>query len=235
MLPRSINNCYLVGIFIFFQVNGTMLGQTIKAATEKPKVSQTSHSPSKKITTPAMKLGLENIEDAMWLKLGNSANKKASIGLITNHTGKNQQGSRTIDVLLQRGLAIKKIFVPEHGLDGQLAAEKEVKDSIDAKTNISVVSLYGQGTGKKIPAQKLKDIDVLIFDMQDSGMRHYTYVSTLLYVLEAAGMYNKSLIVLDRPNPLGVRMEGPLVDNFQKSFISVASIPLRHGMTIGEL
>lgn len=211
---------YLLVFFVFFQP------KSILAQFKQPK--------SRSIAQASMKLGLENMQDPLWKTLKNNA-KKVCIGLITNHTGKDQHGKRTIDVLRSQGLYIMRIFVPEHGLDGTLHASHDVHDSIDAKTGIPVVSLYGDGIGKKISANKLKNIDALIFDMQDSGMRHYTYISTLLYVLQAAATYNKKLIVLDRPNLLGACMEGPLVDDQQKSFISVASIPLRYGMTIGEL
>lgn len=188
-----------------------------------------------KISNPRLLLGLENLGDDIWTRIRSDKKHSVAIGLITNHTGKNQEGKRTIDVLLQRGLNIKKIFVPEHGLEGLLAAEKEVGDSIDHRTKIPVISLYGKGTGNRVHAHHMKDLDFLIFDMQDSGMRHYTYISTLLHVMESASHHDKLLIVLDRPNPLGIRMEGPVSEKHLKSFIAAAPIPLRHGMTIGEL
>ena len=104
------------------------------------------------------------------------------------------------------------------------------------KTEIPVMSLYGKGAGKKVdPDAIIKIFNTFIFDIQDSGMRHYTYISTLLTVLKTAASENKKVIVLDRPNPLGKTMEGPLVEPALISFISIAPIPLRHGMTIGEL
>ena len=131
-------------------------------------------------------------------------------------------------------MVVKYIFAPEHGLNGTLA-ERDVHDAIDAKTHIPIISLYGNGTGKMISDAQMNDLDLLIFDIQDSGMRHYTYISTLLNTMKVAAEYGKAYIVLDRPNPLGSLMEGPLVDQSLISFISIASIPLRHGMTIGEL
>jgi uncharacterized protein YbbC (DUF1343 family) len=223
LFVSAIKYRYWIFFLIFFQLCS---GLQAVATSNK---NQTILKPKS-----SLKLGLENIDDQIWQKLKNN-NQKMRVGLITNHTGKNQQGKRAIDVLRARGLYISHIFVPEHGLDGSALAAQDVQDSIDSKTGITVVSLYSKGTGKKISATKLKDIDMLIFDMQDSGMRHYTYISTLLYVLQAASTYAKPIIVLDRPNPLGARMEGPLVEDQHKSFISVASIPLRHGMTIGEL
>lgn len=178
------------------------------------------------------KLGVENIPDKI---IKEYAKKKTSVALITNQTGKDQKGNRTIDILRAKGFHVVKIFAPEHGFDGKEQAAQEVKDGIDVKTKIPVMSMYGKGTGKKIDPELIKDIDTFIFDIQDSGMRHYTYISTLFNVLKTAATEQKKVIVLDRPNPLGKTMEGPLVEPSLISFISIASIPLRHGMTIGEL
>ena len=127
------------------------------------------------------------------------------------------------------------IFAPEHGFDGKSHAAQEIKDGRDVKTKIPVMSLYGKGTGKKVDPEMIKNIDAFFFDIQDSGMRHYTYISTLFTILKAAEEEKKKVIVFDRPNPLGKAMEGPLVESSLISFISIASIPLRHGMTLGEL
>lgn len=180
------------------------------------------------------KLGIENTDDAIWQHL-QTKNNQPAVGLITNQTGVDQKGTHTIDLLLQRNINIKRIFAPEHGLTGMVEAEKEVEDSVHTNTNIPIVSLYGHGTGKKIVAHKINDLDLLIFDMQDSGMRHYTYISTLLHAMETAAHHDKPFVVLDRPNPLGARQEGAVTEKHTKSFIAAASIPLRHGMTIGEL
>ena len=176
------------------------------------------------------KLGIENIPSKL---ISSCAHKK--VGLITNQTGKDQKGNRTVDILLKKGFKIAAIFAPEHGFEGKVDAEKEVGDGIDAKTKIPIISLYERDRGKTISSQMLKNVNVLVVDLQDSGMRHYTYISTLFYVLRAAAQEGKEVIVFDRPNPLGSVMEGPLVDPALISFISIASIPLRHGMTIGEL
>jgi uncharacterized protein YbbC (DUF1343 family) len=178
------------------------------------------------------KLGIENIPDRLvWQYL----NKKISVGLVTNQTGKDQKGNRTVDILIKKGFKVSAIFAPEHGIDGKIEAEKEIKDGKDIKTGIPVISLYGKGTGKKIDPEMIKDIDAFFFDIQDSGMRHYTYISTLFMVLQASAQEGKRVVVFDRPNPLGKTMEGPLVEPTLISFISIASIPLRHGMTVGEL
>ncbi|HSC25118.1 MAG TPA: DUF1343 domain-containing protein [Candidatus Babeliales bacterium] len=181
------------------------------------------------------KLGVENIPVSLLKKVCPHKKKDSCmIGLITNQTGVDQKGKRTIDILAVDHYAVRYIFVPEHGLNGTLA-ERDVHDSIDKKTGISIVSLYGNGSGKMITPEHMNNIDVIIFDIQDSGMRHYTYISTLLTTMKIAAEYNKPFVVLDRPNPLGGIMEGPLVDPNLISFISIAPIPLRHGMTIGEL
>jgi len=176
------------------------------------------------------KLGLENIPNKILKQL-----RSQHIGLITNQSGKNQNGKRNIDVLREQKLNIKYIFAPEHGFQGLVGAEQEVKDGLDLTTRIPVISLYGSGTGKSIHPQKIKQIDTLIFDIQDSGMRHYTYISTLLHAMQEAAENDKNFIIFDRPNPLAARMEGPLVQPDLISFISIAPIPLRHGMTVGEL
>lgn len=185
-----------------------------------------AHAPEKK----NFKLGIENTSHPVWQTL-----QGKKIGLITNQTGVTQACERTIDVLLQRGVNVKKIFAPEHGIDGVIAAADSVGDSIDKATNIPILSLYGHGSGKKIGGHMLHDLDALVFDMQDCGMRHFTYISTLLHVMEAAAHNDKQIIVLDRPNPLGSVAEGPLTLSEHYSFIAAAPIPLRYGMTIGEL
>lgn len=184
---------------------------------------------------PAFKLGIETINASLMHKVCPHQEKDAcAVGLITNQTGVDQQGRRSVDILNSRGIRVHSIFVPEHGMNGVLA-ERDVHDSIDTKTNTPVISLYGNGSGKMITADQMATIDCLIFDIQDSGMRHYTYISTMLNTMKIAAEYNKPYVVLDRPNPLGCVMEGPLVETSFVSFISIAPIPLRHGMTIGEL
>jgi len=182
------------------------------------------------------KLGVENISQSLLKKVCPHKTKESCmIGLITNQTGVDQKGTRTIDILGQvYKYSLRYIFAPEHGLNGVLA-ERDVHDSVDKKTGIPIISLYGNGSGKMIAPEYLNNIDCLMFDIQDSGMRHYTYISTLLNTMKIAAENNKPFVVLDRPNPLASVMEGPLVEQSLISFISIAPIPLRHGMTIGEL
>ncbi len=185
---------------------------------------------SKIANSKKFKLGIENIS-AHFVK--QCAGKK--IGLITNQSGVDQTGQRAAVLLVKKGFAISYLFAPEHGYDGIIGAEERVVNVIDAQTKIPIISLYGNGSGTMIPKKIIDEIDILMFDIQDSGMRPFTYISTLLHAMRAAQQNNKHFVVFDRPNPLGIVMDGPLVDDGLRSFISIAPIPVRHGMTIGEL
>lgn len=156
------------------------------------------------------------------------------IGLITNHTGLDRQGRRNIDVLRQAGVTIAALFSPEHGFAGKEDREG-LTDTTDKATGIKVFSLYG-ATRRPTPAM-LQGLDILVFDIQDIGARFYTYEGTMAYAMEAAAKAGIPFFVLDRPNPItGVHVEGPLLDTANVSFVgSFAGLPVRHGMTIGEL
>jgi uncharacterized protein YbbC (DUF1343 family)/CubicO group peptidase (beta-lactamase class C family) len=164
---------------------------------------------------------------------GFTALKGKRIGLVTNHTGLDREGRCAIDLLLKAdGVKLVALFSPEHGVRG--AADEKVKDSIDEKTGLPVYSLYGER--RKPTAETLKGIDVLVFDIQDAGCRFYTYDSTLGGVLEAAAENKVAVVVLDRPNPLGgVELEGPVLDAGKESFVGFHTLPVRHGLTVGEL
>ena len=155
------------------------------------------------------------------------------IGLVTNHTGRNREGRQTIDVLNKASnLKLVALFSPEHGIRGLL--DDKVSDSKDEATGLPIYSLYGETRRPK--AEHLKDLDALVFDIQDIGARFYTYISTLGYVMEEAAKVKLPVFVLDRPNPIGgTEVEGPIADNDKLSFISYHPIPTRHGLTIGEL
>jgi uncharacterized protein YbbC (DUF1343 family)/CubicO group peptidase (beta-lactamase class C family) len=155
------------------------------------------------------------------------------LGLVTNHTGRNRAGRQTIDVLNKaQGVRLVALFSPEHGIRGLM--DEKVSDSKDEQTGLPVYSLYGE-TRRPKPEQ-LKDLDALVFDIQDIGTRFYTYISTLGYVMEEAARAGLPVFVLDRPNPIGgVEVEGPVADADKLSFIAYHTIPVRHGMTTGEL
>jgi len=159
----------------------------------------------------------------------------ARIGIVTNQTGKASNGTRTIDALVAQGFNLTKIFAPEHGFHGNVASERKIHDDVDSHTGLPIISLYkGHGPSTQI-AEHLADLDAILVDLQDSGMRHYTYISLMYKALVVAQEHKKTIIILDRPNPLGSVMEGPLVDDNLISFISIAPVPLRHSMTMGEL
>jgi len=138
-----------------------------------------------------------------------------------------------VDSLFSLKINIKKIFAPEHGFRGEAANGDHIDNSEDPKTNIPIVSLYGKNI--KPSKQDLKNIDVVIFDIQDVGVRFYTYLTTLHYVMEACAENKKQLIVFDRPNPNGYYVDGPILEDQFKSMVGMHPIPLVHGMTLGEL
>jgi uncharacterized protein YbbC (DUF1343 family) len=137
-----------------------------------------------------------------------------------------------VDTLLKNGVKIVKIFGPEHGFRGDADAGEKVSDSKDPKTGIPVISLYGDH--KKPSKEDLKDVDILIFDIQDVGVRFYTFISSLQYYLEAALENHKPLLILDRPNPNGFYVDGPVLEPAFKSFVGMQPVPIVYGMTVGE-
>ena len=157
------------------------------------------------------------------------------VGLITNATGRATNGQRTIDLLAHApGVNVVALFSPEHGLEGTEAAGARVDSSRDAATDLPVYSLYGDA--QRPSTKMLEGIDALVFDMQDVGARFYTYITTLGYCLEAAGKKGIDFYVLDRPNPInGFDVDGPMLDPDLRSFIGYFPMPIRHGMTVGEL
>ena len=157
--------------------------------------------------------------------------KNKRVGFFTNQTA-TINNTHLIDTLLKSGITIQKVFTPEHGLRGTADAGEKVNDELDAKTGIKIVSLYGK---KNAPSDEdLKDIDILLFDVQDVGARFYTYINSLQYLMEAAMANNKPLLVLDRPNPNGHFMDGPILDAAYTSGVGKQPIPIVYGMTIGE-
>ncbi len=141
-------------------------------------------------------------------------------------------GAHLVDVLIAKKVDLKKVFAPEHGFRGQADAGEVLEDGRDRKTGIPVISLYGKN--KKPSATQLADVDVVLFDIQDVGARFYTYISTMHYVMEACVEQGKSFIVLDRPNPNGFYVDGPILEEAQKSFVGMHPVPIVHGMTVGE-
>ena len=161
------------------------------------------------------------------------------IGLVANQTSvvknstiETESFTHLADTLRSLGISLKKVFAPEHGFRGTADAGAHISNGIDQKTGLEVISLYG--ANKKPRVEDLADIDLMIFDIQDVGVRFYTYISTLHYVMEACAEQNIPLIVLDRPNPNAHYIDGPLLKDDFKSFVGMHPVPVVYGMTIGE-
>ncbi len=155
-----------------------------------------------------------------------------STALSSSKINLNNSYKHIIDSLLSLNLNIKKVFAPEHGFRGTADAGEVVKDGLDTKTGLPIISLYGKH--KKPSIAQLEGLDIVVFDVQDVGARFYTYISSLHYVMEACAEQNIPLLILDRPNPNGHYIDGPVLEMEHKSFVGMHPIPVVHGMTIGE-
>ncbi len=158
--------------------------------------------------------------------------KNKRVGVLANPTSRIGK-THLVDSLIARGVKVVKAFGPEHGFRGDASAGAKVGDAVDAKTGIPVISLYGAKS--KPTAQDLADVDIMIFDIQDVGVRFYTYINVMGKLMEACAENNKELLILDRPNPNGYLIDGPILDMSLKSGIGAYPIPIAHGMTVGEL
>lgn len=154
-----------------------------------------------------------------------------SVAIVANHTSMIGK-THLLDTMLKSGIRVKKVFAPEHGFRGMAANGQQVASTKDPKTGLPIVSLYGEH--KKPTTKDLKGIDVVVFDIQDVGVRFYTYISTLTYVMEACAEQKKKMIVLDRPNPNGYYVDGPVLEPEFKSFVGLHPVPVVHGMTVAE-
>ena len=172
-----------------------------------------------------LKLGSERISSYLPLL------ENHNIAVVANQTSMIRK-THLIDSLLNLDVSIIKVFSPEHGFRGEEDAGAKIEDDIDKKTGLPIISLYGKN--KKPTKAQLENIDILLFDIQDVGARFYTYISTLHYVMEAASEHNIQVIVLDRPNPNGHYIDGPVRKQEFKSFVGMHPVPIVHGMTIGE-
>jgi len=184
-----------------------------------------------------VKLGIDVLEADGFRELHSDASRPVRVGLLTNQTGVDSAGHRTADVLAHApGVKLMAIFSPEHGIAGKLDTT-EIGDSKDSATGADVYSVYGNSDEKRRPTAAMMDgLDAIVYDIQDIGVRFFTYESTLGYFLEAAARAGKEMIVLDRPNPInGAYVQGPVADAGRESFVSYWQTPVRHGMTVGEL
>lgn len=157
--------------------------------------------------------------------------KEKNVALVVNPTSE-VFGTHLVDFLLEKNISIAKVFAPEHGFRGTADAGERIKDGIDPKTKIPIKSLYG--SNKKPTAADLEGIDVVVFDIQDVGVRFYTYISTMHYVMQACAENGVDFMVLDRPNPNGFYVAGPVLDIEQQSFVGMHTVPIVHGLTVGE-
>ena len=157
--------------------------------------------------------------------------KGKKVSLVVNHSSLTDKG-HLVDTLLAQGFEVQKIFAPEHGFRGKADAGANIKNSRDPKTGLQIISLYGKH--KKPTKKDLNGIDLILFDIQDVGVRFYTYLSTLHYIMEAAAEYDIPVIVLDRPNPNGHYTDGPVLQKKYRSFVGLHPVPVVYGMTIGE-
>jgi uncharacterized protein YbbC (DUF1343 family) len=194
---------------------------------------------SAKPKVESQKLKVENIETKLEFKTGADnfelylpllKNKK--VGIVTNQSGILTTKTHLVDFLLTEKVNIQKIYAPEHGFRGTADAGEVIKDGKDIKTGLPIISLYGNN--KKPKPEQLEGIGIMVFDLQDVGARFYTYISSLHYVMEACAENNIPLIVLDRPNPNGGIVDGPILEKEFTSFVGMHQIPVLHGMTIGE-
>ena len=167
------------------------------------------------------------------MRVGVVANQTSVIFLETRDKRQETRDyTHLVDSLLSLNINIKKVFSPEHGFRGTADAGEDVKDGVDTKTGLPIFSLHGKH--KKPTTEQLSDLDIMVFDIQDVGVRFYTYISTLHYVMEACAENNVPLLILDRPNPNGNYVDGPVLEKEHSSFLGMHPIPLVHGMTIGE-
>lgn len=178
-------------------------------------------------TFAQIKCGAERYEQYLPLLEG----KKVAI--LANHTSLIDINTHVVDFMHEKGVNIEYILAPEHGFRGNADAGQSVNNSVDKKTGIKIFSLYG--STKKPSAEVMNNIDVLIFDLQDVGVRFFTYISSMHYLMEAAAEYGKKFIVFDRPNPNGYYIDGPTLEMKNSSFVGIYPIPVVHGMTLGEL
>ncbi len=203
--------------FILFLIVSNASNANSSTGTIKNKINGISNE---------IKTGADNFEKYIPLL------KDKKVGIVTNQTGLLSNKKHVVDFLLEKKINIQTIFAPEHGFRGTADAGEHIVDGKDSKTGLSIISLYGDN--KKPKPEQLSGIDVMIFDLQDVGARFYTYISSLHYVMEACAENNVPLIILDRPNPNGGIVDGPLLEKEFTSFVGMHPIPLLHGMTIGE-
>jgi uncharacterized protein YbbC (DUF1343 family) len=198
----------------------------ITCANRSPRQPEVINANVADVDEKKLRLGAENLDSIVTLLTGKR------VALLVNHTATIGK-THVADTLKSRGVQLIKIFGPEHGFRGNAADGEYVTNGVDNKTGVPVISLYGKN--RKPTSEQLADIDVVVFDIQDVGTRFYTYISSLHLLMEACAENGKSVLVLDRPNPHGGYIDGPMMQPEFKSFVGMHPIPVVHGLTVGEL
>ncbi|WP_111708620.1 exo-beta-N-acetylmuramidase NamZ family protein [Lutibacter citreus] len=222
MISISFKNTYFLLVFLLFF-------SFISCGQPKPT------NKTKTITNKTQKISNEILTGSQQTSLYLKLFKNKRIALIANQTTVifNKNGyTHLVDSLFKLNANISKVFSPEHGFRGEADASEEIADGVDLKTGIPIISLYGKS--KKPTKEQLDGIDLIVFDVQDVGVRFYTYISTMHYIMEACAEANIPVLVLDRPNPNGHYIDGPTLEIEHKSFVGMHPVPLVYGMTIGE-
>ena len=229
--------------FLFISILLILVGCSTTKNNVDSNINKTLHHSGTTLKEGKFKTGAENFESYLPLL------KNKRVGIVTNQAGiirkinvisralpENTTLETTneslVDFLIEQNINLQKIYAPEHGFRGTADAGELILDGKDTKTNLPIISLYGNN--KKPKPEQLEGIDVLVFDLQDVGARFYTYISSLHYVMEACAENNIQLLVLDRPNPNGTIIDGPILEKEHTSFVGMHEIPVLHGMTIGE-
>ncbi|HSD13356.1 MAG TPA: DUF1343 domain-containing protein [Flavobacterium sp.] len=220
-----ISNSIFKSTVLFFCLITISCSQKIKSQNQKTTTNTDKKEVVAEQVITDIRTGAQNLQFTPLLK-----NKK--IGVVANASSISINNTHLIDFLIKFNFDVKKIYAPEHGFRGTADAGELIKDGKDTKTGLPIISLYGNN--KKPKPEQLAGIDVMVFDLQDVGARFYTYISSLHYVMEACAENNIPLIVLDRPNPNGGIVDGPILEKEYTSFVGMHPIPVLHGMTIGE-
>jgi len=215
-------------LLVFLILPAVFLAGAVLAATSEAPLAQSAVQSNPSYTAERTRSGIDILEEENFAPL-----RGKRVGLVTNQTGVDSQNRRTIDALAHApGVTLVALFSPEHGIAGN--ADAPISDSTDSATKLPIYSLFGH-TRRPTPAM-LRNIDVLVFDIQDAGVRFYTFITTMAYCMEAAAKAHISFVVLDRPNPLGGEViEGPVLDRDRISFVGYFPMPVRYAMTMGEL
>jgi uncharacterized protein YbbC (DUF1343 family) len=217
----EFKNTFLFISLLLILVGCSTTKNNVVSNTDKKPLPSSTNTKDRKFKT-----GAENFESYLPLL------KDIRVGIVTNQTGILSKEKHLVDFLLDQNINLQKIYAPEHGFRGTADAGELIVDGKDTKTNLPIISLYGNN--KKPKPEQLEGIDILVFDLQDVGARFYTYISSLHYVMESCAENNIPLLVLDRPNPNGTIIDGPILEKEHTSFVGMHEIPVLHGMTIGE-